>query len=37
METAKTPDGSYVMSAQISSVGGYWYLDSTSVTRSTRP
>jgi len=36
-ETVRTPDGSYVLSARISTVGGYRYLDSTSVTRSKRP
>jgi arylsulfatase A-like enzyme len=36
-ETVRTPDGSYVLTANISSVGGYRYLDSTSVTRSSRP
>jgi len=36
-ETVKTPDGSYVLAARISTVSGYRYLDSTSVTRKTRP
>jgi hypothetical protein len=36
-ETVRTPDGSYVLAAHISTVGGYRYLDSTSVTRSRRP
>jgi hypothetical protein len=36
-ETVTTPDGSYVLTANISTVGGYRYLDSTSVTRKTRP
>jgi arylsulfatase A-like enzyme len=35
-ETVRTADGSYVLTANISSVGGYRYLDSTSVTRATR-
>jgi len=37
IETVKTPDGSYVLTARISSVAGYRYLDSTSVTRTPRP
>jgi arylsulfatase A-like enzyme len=36
-QTVKTPDGSYVLTARISTVAGYRYLDSTSVTRVTRP
>jgi arylsulfatase A-like enzyme len=36
-ETVRTPDGSYVLTANISSVAGYRYLDSTSVTRLARP
>jgi predicted AlkP superfamily pyrophosphatase or phosphodiesterase len=36
-ETVKTPDGSYVLTARISRVAGYRYLDSTSVTRTPRP
>jgi predicted AlkP superfamily pyrophosphatase or phosphodiesterase len=35
METVKTPDGSYVLTATISTVAGSRYLDSTSVTRKT--
>jgi arylsulfatase A-like enzyme len=34
MQTVQNPDGSYVLTARISSVAGYRYLDSTSVTRS---
>jgi arylsulfatase A-like enzyme len=33
VETAKTRDGSYVLTATLSSVGGFRYLDSTTVTR----
>jgi len=36
-QTVRTPDGSYVLTANISVVAGYRYLDSTSVTRSPRP
>ena len=36
-ETVRTKDGTYMLSARISTVGGYRYLDSTSVSRSTRP
>jgi arylsulfatase A-like enzyme len=32
-ETVKTPDGSYVLTARISTVAGYRYLDYTSVNR----
>jgi predicted AlkP superfamily pyrophosphatase or phosphodiesterase len=35
-ETVRTPDGSYVLTANLSSIAGYRYLDSTSVTRATR-
>jgi predicted AlkP superfamily pyrophosphatase or phosphodiesterase len=36
-ETVKTPDSRYVLTANISTVSGYRYLDSTTVTRKTRP
>jgi predicted AlkP superfamily pyrophosphatase or phosphodiesterase len=36
-ETVRTPDGSYVLTAHISRVGSYRYLDDTSVTRNARP
>ena len=32
-ETVKTPDGSYVLTAHISTVAGHRYLDYTSVNR----
>jgi arylsulfatase A-like enzyme len=35
-ETVRTPDGVYVLTANLSSIAGYRYLDSTSVTRATR-
>lgn len=36
-ETVKTPDSSYVLTAHFSMAAGHRYLDSTSVTRTTRP
>jgi arylsulfatase A-like enzyme len=36
-ETVKTPDGSYVLTARVSTVAGYRYLDSTTVRRTARP